>query len=532
MRSTHLALLLFLSFGLSAQTSLNIALKSQTTYLNDMNDIWGYTSASGREFSLGGTTAGVSIVEVTNPASPTKKQFIQGPYSIWRDLKTWDHYAYVTHDNTFAWNTIPDHGVLIIDLDSIDNATPTYKTMNPVIQTPLGSMDTLQTAHNLYIDENGYAYLFGANVGNGGALIFDVATDPWNPTYVGMYDDYYFHDGMVRGDTIWGSAVYQGKFVVVDASLKDSTVVLATHGTPNAFTHNTWISDDNSVLFTTDEIGDAFLTAYDVSDLTNITELDRIQASLGTSVIPHNAHVNGQWVVTSYYTAGVQIVDAKYPELLVEVGFYDTSPSFSGNGFYGNWGAYPYFESDAIICSDIEEGLFVLEPTYVEASRVHVVIYDSITRAPLSNADIVFDIASDTLQSSIDGLANAGTHLDVLDSISVKLAGFVPHKSAYQWQAGIFDTLKVALLNVNNVGMQDAAHAAIVLQPNPNSGTFQLTGVENGRYQLMDASGRRLEEGLLSKDWITLKNKYAHGTYYLRVQWGSQAKTFPVMLLP
>jgi hypothetical protein len=168
----------------------------------------------------------------------------------------------------------------------------------------------------------------------------------------------------------------------------------------------------------------------------------------------------------------------------------------------------------------------------VEASRVHVVVYDSITRAPLSNADIVFDIASDTLQSSIDGLANAGTHLDVLDSISVKLAGFVPHKSAYQWQAGIFDTLKVALLNVNNVGMQDAAHAAIVLQPNPNSGTFQLTGVENGRYQLMDASGRRLEEGLLSKDWITLKNKYAHGTYYLRVQWGSQAKTFPVMLLP
>jgi hypothetical protein len=347
-----------------------------------------------------------------------------------------------------------------------------------------------------------------------------------------MYDDYYFHDGMVRGDTIWGSAVYEGKFIIVDASVKDSTVALATHGTPNAFTHNTWISDDNSVLFTTDEIGDAFLTAYDVSDLANITELDRIQTSLGVSVIPHNAHVYGQWVVTSYYTAGVQIVDAKYPELLVEVGYYDTSPSFSSNGFYGNWGAFPYFESDAIICSDIEEGLFVLEPTYVEASRVHVVVYDSITRAPLSNSDIVFDIASDTLQSSIDGLANAGTHLAVLDSISIKLAGFVPHKSPYQWQAGLFDTLKVALLNVNNVGMQDVAHSAIVLQPNPNNGTFQLTGVENGIYQLIDANGRRLEEGLLSKDWITLKNKYAHGTYFLRVQWGAQSKIFPVMLLP
>jgi len=532
MRPTLLTLLFVFTYSLTAQNSLNISLKGQSTFLNDMNDIWGYTSSTGREFALGGTTAGVSIVEVTNPANPIKKQFVQGPYSIWRDLKTWDHYAYVTHDNTFAWNTIPDHGLLIIDLDSVDSANPTYKTMNPVIQTPGGIMDTLKTAHNLYIDENGYAYLFGANVGNGGALIFDVATDPWNPTYVGMYDDYYFHDGMVRGDTIWGSAVYQGKFIVVDATVKDSTITLATHGTPNAFTHNTWISDDNSVLFTTDEIGNAFLTAYDVSDLANITELDRIQTSLGTSVIPHNAHVYGQWVVTSYYTSGVQIVDAKYPELLVEVGYFDTSPSFSGNGFYGNWGAYPYFESGLIVCSDIEEGLSVLEPIYVEASRVHVVVYDSITRAPLSNAVILFDRTSDTLQSSIDGLADAGTHLDVMDSISVKLAGFVPHRSAYQWQAGVFDTVKVALLNVNNVGTQDVANSAVVLQPNPNNGIFQLTGVENGTYQLIDSKGSMLEQGVLLNDWVELKNNYAHGSYYLRVQWETQAKTFPVMLLP
>lgn len=532
MRYTLLVLFVAVSIGVTAQVSLNITLKGQATYMNDMNDIWGYTSSTGREFAIAGTTAGVSIVEVSDSIIPSKRQFIQGPYSIWRDLKTWDHYAYVTHDNTFAWNTIPDHGLLIIDLDSVDNTIPTYKTINPVIQTPSGSSDTLKTAHNLYIDENGYAYLFGANVGNGGALIFDLATDPWNPTYVGMYDDYYFHDGMVRGDTIWGSAVYQGKFVVVDATVKDSTIVLATHGTPNAFTHNTWISDDNTVLFTTDEIGNAFLTAYDVSDLTNITELDRIQTSLGSSVIPHNAHVYGQWVVTSYYTAGVQIIDAKYPELLVEVGYYDTSPSFSGNGFYGNWGAYPYFESGLIVCSDIEEGLSVLEPTYVEASRVHIVVYDSITQMPLSNAELLFDRVSDTLQSSIDGLADAGTHLDVSDSISVKLAGYVPHKASYKWQAGIFDTLKIALLNVNNVSVQDAAHAAVILQPNPNHGTFQLSGVENGTYQLIDSKGRLLEMGVLFNERVALKEKYAHGTYYIRVQWGMHAKTFPVMLLP
>ena len=39
-------------------------------------------------------------------------------------------------------------------------------------------------------------------------------------------------------------------------------------------------------------------------------------------------------------------------------------------------GAYPYFESQKIICTDIEEGLYVLNPTYVNASRVHVQVVD------------------------------------------------------------------------------------------------------------------------------------------------------------
>jgi len=88
------------------------------------------------------------------------------------------------------------------------------------------------------------------------------------------------------------------------------------------------------------------------------------------------------------------------------------------------------------------------------------------------------------------------------------------------------------LLNVNNVGTQDVANSAVVLQPNPNNGIFQLTGIENGTYQLIDSKGSMLEQGVLLNDWVELKNNYAHGSYYLRVQWETQAKTFPVMLLP
>ena len=527
----HLLVLCFISILTHGQ-NMNIGLLGQTSYTNDNNDIWGYTdSTTGKEYALVGTTAGVSIVDISS-ATPQKKQFIQGPYSIWRDLKTWSHYTYVTHDNTFAWNTIPDHGILIIDMDSVNQVNPRYKTMNPIIPLAGGGFDTLKTAHNLYIDENGFCYLFGANISGGGALIFDLNDDPWNPTYVGIFDNYYLHDGMVRGDTLWGSAVYAGLFTVVDVAVKDSTVLLATRATPNAFTHNTWISDNNKVLFTTDEVGAAYLTAYDVSDLSNISELDRIQSSIGVSVIPHNAHVYGQWVVTSYYTSGVQIVDAKYPDLLVEVGYYDTSPSFSGNGFYGNWGAFPYFASEKIICSDIEEGLYVLDPEYIEASRVHVVVYDSLTGAPLSNALVSFAQASTISSTSIDGLVNVGTPLNIQDSVNVALMGYVSVDMTHQWNQGNFDTLRIPMINVNNIGAREWDLRAIKISPNPSSGHFNLNGIDLGSFQLLDQLGRIVEMGDIVEGSVDLYSVHPTGPYILKVSTREGRTQFPVFLLP
>ena len=526
-----LLLLLTLALGGAsfAQTNLNISLLGRANYQYDNNDIWGYTDSSGTEYALVGTEAGVSIVDVSaNP--PSKRQFISGPFSIWRDLKTWDHYAYVTHDNPYAWDTTPEQGLLIIDLDSINAPNARFKSINFAIPDTLGGYDTLLTAHNLYIDENGYCYLFGANIRNGGALIFNLNNDPWNPEYVGLWDDYYLHDGMVRGDTLWGSAVYAGRYVIVDVSTKDSAYMRASKATPNAFTHNTWISDDNRTLFTTDEVGGAFLTAYDVSDLSNMTELDRIQSLPGTTVIPHNAHVYGQWVVTSYYTSGVQIVDAKFPQLLVEVGYYDTSPSYMGNGFNGNWGAYPYFQSEKIICSDIEEGLYVLDPEYVSASRVHVEVIDSITRGPLSNVTVDFNAADIDELTSIDGWADLGTPRSGADSVTISLSGYVTDERAFIWTPGSFDTLRVALLNVNNIGITDAERPSITLYPNPSQGSISISGFAGGTYELLDLSGRSLETGACNNNTLQLENVYKSGQYFLRLYNEEYTRTFPLTI--
>lgn len=520
------ALMVLFPAGMWAQ--LNITQVSKVPFVNNTNDIWGYTDAQGAEYVLLGTEAGVNIIDISTPSSPVKKQFIPGPYSVWRDLKTWSHYAFVTHDNPYGWNTVPEQGLLIIDLDSLQSA-PKFKAFNAVIPNTTGGYDTLKRAHNLYIDENGICYLFGSNIGNGGALMFDVATDPWNPQYVGIYDDYYFHDGMVRGDTLWGSAVYVGKFCVVDVTSKSAPVLIGQHGTPNSFTHNTWISDDNKTLFCTDEQSAAYVTAYDVTDLNAITELDRIQTSLASGTIPHNAHVYQQWVVTSYYTSGVQIVDAKFPELLVEVGYFDTSPNFSGNGFYGNWGAYPYFGSELLACSDIEEGLYILSPEYIQASRVFVEIYDSITKAPMGNVNALFGLAS-SITTNIDGEAAQGTHLFGQDTLTINHPGFVAYQQAFQWNAGQFDTLRVALLNVNNVAVPNFEQRKIDLYPNPAKGQVYLKGCpEQSVFEVTNGLGQVVLQGKVQQEQVLLGELPA-GQYLLKVQMESEQKFFPLQV--
>ncbi len=510
------------------QAQLNLTQVSKVPFVNNTNDIWGYTDPQGTEYVLLGTEAGVSILDIGTPSQPVKKQFIPGPYSIWRDLKTWSHYAFVVHDNPYAWNSVPEQGLLIIDLDSL-NATAKFKTFKPAIPNNAGGYDTLKRAHNLYIDENGICYLFGANVGNGGALMFDVATDPWNPQYVGIYDDYYFHDGMVRGDTLWGSAVYVGKFCVVDVSNKAAPALIGQHGTPNSFTHNTWISDNNKTLFCTDEQSAAYVTAYDVSDLNAITELDRIQTSLATGTIPHNAHVYQQWVVTSYYTSGVQIVDAKYTELLVEVGYFDTSPNFSGNGFYGNWGAYPYFNSELIACSDIEEGLYLLSPEYVQASRVFVEVYDSITKAPMGNVTLKFGLTTNVV-TNIDGEAAQGTHLNGQDTLRINHTGFVATQLPFSWNAGQFDTLRVALLNVNNVDVPSFSQRKIELFPNPAQGQVKLAGCpDRTPFTVTNGLGQSVLRGEVFNEEIPLSVLPA-GQFFIQIQLENGTKVFPLLV--
>ena len=367
-----------------------------------ITDIWGFVDSAGNEYALVGDEDALSIVDISTPSNPVELYSIDGPSSGWRDMKFWGAYAYCTNES--------DSGLLIVDLTHIQDSIDYY-------YFTAGNLN-LQTAHNIFIDEKGYAYVVGANVGVGGALFFDLNPDPYNPQFVGQYTLRYIHDLYVRGDTMWSAEVNDGIFSVVDVSNKAAPVVLGTAATSFNFTHNTWLNDAGDVLFTTDEVSGAFVGAYDVSDLGNITELDLWQSPHSSNVIPHNTFWLDDFLITSYYRDGVTITDATHPDNLIETGWYDTSP-LSGNGFNGCWGVYPYLPSGLIIATDMEEGLFILQPTYQQASYLEGTVTDSVTGNPINDATI--SILATQVQESSNLLGEYKTGTVNSGSFSIKV---------------------------------------------------------------------------------------------------------------
>ena len=72
---------------------------------------------------------------------------------------------------------------------------------------------------------------------------------------------------------------------------------------------------------------------------------------------------------------------------------YDTYTQGSGNGFNGCWGVYPFLPSGTIVASDIDNGLFVLQPTYVRGCYLEGTITDLNSGIPIPGASAVIPVS-------------------------------------------------------------------------------------------------------------------------------------------
>lgn len=488
----------------SAQ-NYNMTLRATLPYGVPLSNIGGFVDSQGGEYALVGYFDGLSIVNVTDPDNPVEVFTVPGTQSDWREVKTWGNYAYVTTEGG-------NSGLQIIDLTNLP------ASINTKYWTGTGAIaGQLETIHALHVDA-GFVYLFGSNLYNGSAVIADLA-DPWNPVYVGHTPGTYIHDGYVRNDVLYAGHIYDGYFAVFDVSNKANPILLAQQNTPNNFTHNTWLNDASTVLMTTDETNDSYLTSYDITDLGNITELDRYQVTPGSGSIVHNTHVLNDYAITSWYKDGVSITDITRPGNIVSVGRFDTYAQGAGGGFDGCWGVYPFLPSGTIVASDMENGLYVLTPTYIRACYLEGVVTDSVTTLPLSNATIqIIGITIPNELTNLTGNYTTGSVTPGTVSVQVSRVGYLTKiVNNVVLVNGQLTVVDVELLPLPTIALTGQVIDAVTGQPVAGA-KVQLFNSQSDYLETADANGNFAVPTFLPDDYNIDAGKWGYMTYCSNLQ--------------
>ncbi len=331
---------------------------------NRANDCWGYTSPAGREYAIIGLSDGTAFVEVTDPANPEIVTQFAGPSSIWRDIKTYQTFAYAVSEG--------GEGIQVFDLSNIDAADDRITQLANV--TTGGSL----ASHNVAIDtDSGFLYRCGG--ASNGLRMYDL-DEPTSPEFVASWPDRYVHDAQIRTMDVPGhpnnprqiafccsgfnNGWDQPGIDILDVTDKQNIVLLSRYEYPNAvYSHQAWLSDDNQYLYLNDELDEGTfgieskLIIIDVSDLSAPFQVDPV--ANGNPAITHNLYAKNNHVYAANYTSGLRIFDTSNPTEPVEVAWFDTVPNSEAPTYNGLWSNYPYFPSGTVIGSDIERGLFV-----------------------------------------------------------------------------------------------------------------------------------------------------------------------------
>ena len=134
----------------------------------------------------------------------------------------------------------------------------------------------------------------------------------------------------------------------------------------NSYAHQGWLTEDKQFYLMNDELDEFNSSLPTRTFIFNVSDLDNPQF-VGTHTFPllsvdHNLYVKDNLVFESNYTSGLRVLDISgvASANLTETAYFDTFPLHNGPGFLGTWSNYPYFESEHIIVSDIQAGLFIL----------------------------------------------------------------------------------------------------------------------------------------------------------------------------
>ncbi|KHO02116.1 regulatory P domain-containing protein [Metarhizium album ARSEF 1941] len=356
------------------------------------NDVWGWTSSTGREFGIVGQSDGSAFVEILKDGSlvgmgrlPTQTRS-----SPWRDMKVIGNHVYIGSE-------APDHGLQVFDLTKLLTVDPSRPPTFDVNRDLAAHFDGFGSSHNIVAHEkNNIIYAVGT-ARNGrcsaGLWMVDVS-DPGNPRDVGCAGaDGYVHDAQCL--TYNGpDAAHRGKEICFGYNEDSLTIYdLSTRSAPRilsrtpyqgaTYTHQGWTTGpDHRYLLLDDELdeqkqngaaADGHTTTYivDVANLSKPVFTGYYKSPVKS--IDHNQYIVDGLSYMSNYASGLRVVNVTSVGRdntgagFKEVAFFDVRPEDDAVGgetvFKGAWSVYPYFQSGHVLVNSIERGIFSVKLT-------------------------------------------------------------------------------------------------------------------------------------------------------------------------
>ncbi len=342
------------------------------------NEVWGWTDPlDGTEYALLGMSTGVGFFDLSTPTQPIYLGRLPShtSNSLWRTLRTYQNYLFVGSEAS-------GHGLQVFDLTLLRN----------VINPPLVFAETAHynqfgKCHSLVIDENsGYLFACGTNTYSGGLHVVNIQ-NPLAPVIAGGYDGSgYTHEAMVQlyngpdedyiGRTI--AFCFNGSaptlFIVADVTNPSDITLISSSAYPNpAYCHQGCLTPDGGYLLMDDELDEQNFAL--AATRTLIWDMHDLDAPIfmgvhngSTAAIDHNQYILGNLNYQSNYTAGLQILDVTNiaDTTLKQVAYFDHYPLSNSATFDSEWMNYPYFHSGVIPLTDIYNGLFIVQPNFIE----------------------------------------------------------------------------------------------------------------------------------------------------------------------
>ncbi len=440
---------------------------------NILNDIWGWTDPdTQREYVLVGTSRSVGFVDVTDPVNPIHLGKLpshdQSRDILWRDMKVYNYYMFVTVDGG-------NNGMQVFDLRQLRN--PPRVPQDFVESAHYGGF---RSAHNIAInEETGFAYIAGYRLSdnsqgsldtcNGRGLHIVNIQNPLNPVYAGCFADHstgrsrdgYTHDVqcvIYRGpdETYHDREICIGSnenhISIVDVTNKSNPVNVAAATYPFVqYTHQGWLTTDQAYFFMNDEadenlpqVNNTRTIIWDLSDLEDPVYHSSFYYPTESS--DHNLYIYGDFMFATNYKTGLRIVNISDINDPREVAYFDTYPESDSPGYSGAWSSFRFPRSGTTVVNSDPGGMFILDPLPVIVTNTELSStipesfslspaypnpFNPTTTATLSlpeQAEVraeVLDMLGRSLHLLHDGVLSAGEHLLNFD------AGQLPSGSYY-----------------------------------------------------------------------------------------------------